>query len=282
MDVICRMYYRDRFKAAKSITEKLSCYATYIKLDFRNRHNWKSPLDFVEFSEMLHKRCPHLQTLILRHAHLSGTLQNAVDLCTQFLQNIKVLVFHYSIFANCPTEEKYDCISKIEVLDICGCVLGDFNRPPFSRMPNLKKLYLAHTGANSSWFQDPSFLKQLEVLDLSRTEKIFPHTFQIIKDHGLQLKELYMCSSYLHDRHLNFNNSVFPSLETISLKFNYCVTCEGVISLIQSCPSLCQVFVCVIVAESFAVHPFVVANKCKFENVQVISSGYKKKSYLYA
>lgn len=276
-----RMYYRYRFKAAKTVIEKLPCFTTYIKLDFRDNCNWFKPLNFKEFSEMLHKKCPNLETLILQRAHLSDdTLWKVIDLCTQFLQKIKVLVFHYSVFANYPIEEKDGDISKIEVLDVSGCFLGHYNRPPFSRMPHLKKLYLAHSNTICSWFQDASFLKQLEVLDVRRTES-HSCTFEIIQNHGLHLKELYLCGAYLQDEDLIFNHSAFPSLEIISLKFNYCITCDGVISLIQSCPSLCHIYVCVSLAESFAIHPFVVANKSKFENIQVSSSCFKQKGYLY-
>lgn len=60
------------------------------------------------------------------------------------------------------------------------------------------------------------------------------------------------------------------------------MTCEYIVSPIQSCQSLQNVYVDENVAESYAAHPLVVFNKSKLEIVKAIDcDAHQKIHYLY-
>lgn len=257
---------------AEYFVNKLPSCASHLRLNFEYHRNWTEPLDFEKLSTRLKERCPHLKMLILDSVTLSNSLSLVIDLCTVFLENVKTLAFCYSEFRQCPEKEECHGISKIEILDLLCCEFRQYNKPPFSRMPYLKQLHMRYNisaeDIDDSWFEDDStFLNQLHVLDLVSSD-FSPRTFQAIQNNGLNLTELYLCWSHLEDSFLNFSNTVFPHLETICFTRCIGVTCEGVISLIQSCQSLQNVYVNKEVAESYAAHPFVAANKCKLKIVK--------------
>lgn len=262
----------------ESFVNTLPPCVTAITLDFTYSDDWAKPLNFEQLSVKLQEKCPHVKMLSLKYAVLSDTLPLIIDFCSLFLQKIEVLVLHYSLFPDNPAKRVVSSSSKIEILDVSCCHLGYFNKPPFLRMPNLKQLHLSYTNVNDSWFEnDSSFLNQLQVLDLGST-KIKSGTFQAIQNHALQLRELYLCYADLDE--LNFRHSVFPHLTTICLR-GCDVTCEGIVSLLQSCQSLQNIYIRQYVAQSYARHPFVSFNEFKLEIVKVNScSDHRVKNYL--
>lgn len=209
--------------------------------------------------------------LILDTTILSDNLFSIIHLCTEFLQDVNHLVLHHCRFYDCPpSEECGSSISKIEVLDLsCSCLLR-FNKPSFSRMPFLRKFFLANSDVNDSWFEgESSLLNQLQILHLGETY-ISSRTFQAILNYGRNLQELYLCRcENLKDGDLNFNNAVFTHLKTICLK-GYNVNCDAIVSLVRSCPSLANVYVDGYVASLYEEHPFVIVNKCKLDIVKCI------------
>lgn len=238
VDVILYEHRESQTEAVKKLIAILSCCVTHISLDFRDIYSWTERLNFSELSVRLQEKCPHLETFILEDAKLSESLLLVIDLCTRLLQNIKVLVVRFSEFPDSPAKTEFDGISEIEVLDVSWCDFGLFNQPPFSKMTYLKQLRVADTKVDDSWFEaDTSFLDRLEVLDLGRTE-IGCQTFRSIRNHGENLRELYLCWVNLQDNDLKFSNSLFPHLKTICLRYCCTLTCEDVVSLIQSCHSL--------------------------------------------
>lgn len=148
-------------------------------------------------------------------------------------------------------------------------------------MPYLKKLYLACTDVDDSWFEDVTyFLKQLHELDLSDT-KISSRTFQVLQIHAPNLRELFLCDTdvYLYEEDdLNFNVSIFPHLKTICLRYNG-VRCKGIISLIKACKSLQNVYVEERIVDSYEDHPFVKYNECKLGIVKDDCCSYNKSRY---
>lgn len=197
---------------AKSFINLLPPCVISIRLDFRLRLYWTERLNFEELSLTLQDKCPNLEILILSKIELSDTLLSVIDLCTQFLQKLKVLVLHLSIFSNCPKRDECGDISKIEVLDVDCCEFGYFYELPFSRMPYLKELRLSSRVVDDVWFKDGAlFLSQLDVLDLECTA-ISSRTYQAIRNHALNLKALYLGYVNLDDDDLKCNNSMFPNL----------------------------------------------------------------------
>lgn len=228
---------------AKCFVDSLPACATCIRLDFRFRSSWTEPLNFKELSIKLQEKCPHLEVLFLYGAELSDNLPSVIHLCALFLPDVKKLTLNYVNFRDYPAREELSRISKIEVLDLSNCHLGHFNGPPFSRMPHLKDLSLVDTNANNSFFEDStSFLNQLCVLNLRRS--VFSsRLFNIIRNHGTNLKELYVCGTNLENNDLYFKKSVFPHLKTICLRYCDRVTYKGIKFLLQSCRSLKNVYV---------------------------------------
>lgn len=271
-------------KAAGNFTDNIPSCATHIRLDFRHRSDWTDLLDFKKLCVRL-KRCPNLQMLFLRASKLSDHLQSVIDLCTQFLQKLKILVFYYSVFPHCPERKKRrkKCrkFSKIEILDLDSCELGRYNKPPFFKMHKLRKLLLGLTYIRDSWFEGVTFHRNpLEVLDIGMS-CIGSWTFRAIHSHVPHLKELYICMSYVEDRDLCVSNFVLPHLQKICLNECCRITCEGIVSLIQKCPSLQHAYVDFDVILACAAHPFFVQNKCKLGIVKVVGCSHRKLDYLH-
>lgn len=288
----------------KSFISRLPSCVTSFRLNFIKYLNYWIQLDFGEFCMKLQQNCPNVEELVLDNSELqNNNLLSVINLCTQYLQKVKKLVFHGCVFpADLSEGQELAASSKIEVLILSQCRIGrvknpqlskmlkcvigpQFSRmprrvtnPQFSRMPNLKVLCLYRTNADNTWFEgDLSFLNQLHVLNVGFTGVT---AFSVIEKHGHNLKELYLCSVDLY--HLNFNNSEFPHLETICFSCRY-VTSEDVVSLIQLRPSLKNVYVNERVFESFTAHPFVIANRCKSEVVKAISEKHEHNlDYSYA
>lgn len=276
----------------ESQTTVTSCFintlppcVTCIRINFKRIHaGWSEHLNFEELCLRLQRSCPCLKILIFSGAILSDNLTPIIDLCTQFLHGVKILVFRHSSFPSRRLVANAGGCSKIEILDISDCDFYfdpddyeemDFvDKPPFSRMPNLKQLHLYGSNVGYSWFQDDiSFLNQLQMLNLGCTH-IRSRTFLILLNHGHNLKELYLCEIDLQRLDVNFGNSVFPSLETICIRDSY-VICEPIISLIQSCRSLQNVYVNDGMAKDFAAHPYVVTNRRMAEIVKPIHSDHR-------
>lgn len=257
---------------------------TCIRLDFTLISHHFESLKFEEFCVKLQEMCPSLEILILDKAKLSDSLSSIIDLCILFLQNLRILVFRFCIFPDCPARDLCEDISKIEILDVSCCHFGSFIKPPFSRMPDLKTLRLSNTDVDDFWFEgDISFFNQLDILDLGYT-RISSRTFRGICAHAFNLKELYLCWANLEDDDFKLNFAVFPHLKTICIR--YCrgveVTYEAVIFLIQSCESLQNIYVTQQVANFFRKRPFVAVNKCNSSGiVKVIDcDGHQKINYL--
>lgn len=270
-------------EVVKNFTDRLPTCCTYIRLNFRLIYGCIEPLHFEELSVRLKKRCPHLEMLILDTVNISDSLPSVIDMCSELLEKIQVLVFRSCTFPNYPTKGEYGgATSKIEVLGVNCCQIQHFNTPTFSRMAYIKELYLTHMNIYDSWFENKwDLFNQLHVLDVGFT-RIGSWTFQAIGTHAFNLRELYMCCTYLKDSDLKFNNLVFPNLKTICLRScrGAKVTCRGVVSLIQSCYALQNVYVDEDVAASYAVHPFAM-NESKLEIVKAIdcSVHYKLRDY---
>lgn len=272
--------HRKQNTVANTFVKRLPSCVTHMRLDFKNRDFWTGKLSFGELSGNLGKHCSNLKVLIIYGAILYESILSVINLCNLFLKNVTSLAIFYSQFIDCPSRGAYVGTSKIKVLNLFGSYLGRFNEPPFSNMPELTELYLARTDVDRTWFiGNSSFLNQLHVLDLGDI-CIDSTAFQIIKDNALNLKELYLCGADdLEDDDLKFDNLI-PHLKTVCLKFCEDVSCEGIVSLIQSCPSLQNVYVDENVFGACALHPFFIENKSKLKIVKVIScSSHKKLSY---
>lgn len=203
-------------------------------------------LNFADLCVQLQGRCPCLEALILEHVQLSDNLPTVINLCTQFLPGVKILVVRYSKFSYCPTKEEFSGISKIEVLDVSYCYVKMVHELQFSKMP------------------------QLRVLNLRKTHLI-PRVLQSLQNHGLNLEELYLCSKSLVEDNLMFTNSMFPCLKIICLYCQYWI-CDAAVSIIESCQSLQKVYVCKrFVKQNFRTHPLFRRNRCKYNIVEVVA-----------
>lgn len=251
------------------------CVTTHIRFDFMFCTGWTEPLNFIELCVKLQERCPQLEMLFLKGAELPFSLLQIIDLCTQYLQNVRSLILRSAEFPEYRKARKSGKVSEIEVLSLYGCDFTKIIELPFLRIPNLKELNLTNTNIEDSWFRKNTvFFKKLEVLHLGFTSIGFK-AFQLIQNNGLYLKELYMCGTNLEDKDFIFNNSVFPQLKTICLTYCYYnLTSEGIVSLIQSCQTLENVYVEQRLAESYAEHPYILVNRCKLEIVKVNSCFY--------
>ena len=87
---------------------------------------------------------------------------------------------------------------------------------------------------------------------------------------AINLTELFLCGADIDDDDFSFNALAFPKLKTMCLSFCFYLTCDGIISLVQSGPSLQNIYVEGNVVKSYAKHPFVIANASKLEIVKAI------------
>ena len=239
-----------------------------MKLDFENCY-WQERFNFQDFCVTMKQRCPHLHTLVLHYAFISVSLPSMIDICSEILPNLKVLILE-SEFGHELMEREYHGISKIEILDVSHC--GNVSLCPLWKMPYLKKLrFTGLPMAHWFWGEETApFLHQLEVLHLGQTN-IGPYTLRLLQKYAVNLTELSLCHTHLNDNDFNFSNFIFPFLKTICL--TECkVTCEGIISLIQSHPLLQTIYVDEDMAKVYAKHPFVTANISKLGIVKHIDN----------
>lgn len=260
--------HRSPTAITKSFINRLPSSVTSIRLDFVSSHEI---LDFVEFCEKLQEICPHVGELIVTRCTFSCSFSAVIDLCTHFLQDLKKLAFYRCTFlVDCSPAGKYSGISNIESLDVFKCKFdyyGLLYKPSFSKMPYLRQLQLCGSDVGDSWFEgDTSFLNQLRVLNLKGANVLFPICISTIQNHGLNLKELCLHGNILFD--FKFTYSAFPQLVTICLVHCWNVTSNDIVSLLQSCQSLQNVYIGKKLAKSFAVHPYVVANGYKSKIVK--------------
>lgn len=271
-----------RTTIAKSFINGLPSCVTSMRLEFVKGKIWNGALDFGELCMKLLGKCPHIEQLIVINSQMSNCLSSVISVCSRLLQDLKKLIFYHSTFRrDCSTDE---CLgtSKIKILELNNCYLYSYHSEcPFSKMPHLEQLHLYGATVPRFWFVAHTFfLSQLQVLNLRYTF-IDSRIFTSIQNHGHSLKELYLCSTHLQDHALTFTESMLPHLKTICLSDTR-VTCVGVVSLIQTCPSLLNVYVNRHVADTFAVHPFVAANRSKAEIVKAIFRNHSHSvDYLY-
>ena len=240
-----------------------------MKLDFENCY-WQERLDFEDFCMTMKQRCPYLHTLNFYLAFFSVDLPTMINMCSEFLPNLKVLILE-SVFGDESKEREYHGLSKIEILDVSQC--GNVRLGPLSKMPYLKKLNFSGLNMAHWFFEEETvpFLHQLELLHLGNTN-IGPRTLRLLQNHAVNLIELYLCHTYLNDNDFHFSDSVFPLLKTICL-VDCDVTCEGsILYLVQSHPLLQNIYVDRDVAEYYAKHSFVAANLSKLGIVKYIDN----------
>lgn len=151
-----------KLKIIKSFINGLPSCVTSIKLDFMKCDDRTEPNDFEELCLKLQENCPNLEELILNGYVLSNSLSSAIDICTQFLQHVKNIVFIECLFYDCSERREYFGISKIENLVLHYCFFYRSNESStgvFSKMPHLKQLHLYGTNIQDSYFEDDaSFL----------------------------------------------------------------------------------------------------------------------------
>ena len=114
---------------------KLPSSVIQMKLDFENCY-WQERLDFEDFCMTMKQRCPYLHTLNFYLAFFSVDLPTMINMCSEFLPNLKVLILE-SVFGDESKEREYHGLSKIEILDVSQC--GNVRLGPLSKMPYLKK-----------------------------------------------------------------------------------------------------------------------------------------------
>ena len=262
---------------------KLSSSTTHIKLDFIGG-SWIGGLNFEELCVKLKERSPRLHTLILQYALITDSLSSVIDLCGEFLPDLKVLVIRDSQFGNSSREREYHGIPKMEILDVSRSGnFGRISKNSLSKMSYLKRLNLSGTfKRDNRWFwysENVSFLHQLEFLDLGDTD-ISSSAFRILQNHALNLTKLFLCWATLFDNDFQFSGSVFPVIKVICLKNCRYITCEGIVSFLQSCQTLQDIYVDREVAESYSRHQFVAANPSKLGIVKATDNCHHYKALL--
>ena len=230
-------------------------------------------LNLEMFCAILKGRCPNLQALILCNAELSVCLGTVIDICADFLPTLLKLEFRSSNFEDLLDDGamKFGGISKIEVLSVFGCKMYK-GGAPFSKMPCLKKLFLAETDDFSFqyWFwKNISLLEQVEVLNLQDTLFDFG-ILATLKEHALKLTHLCMCRARVPHGWYSFFDLNFPSMMEVCLVDCQNVTGADIVYLIQSCPSLQQVYVHEGLAQSYAENPSVVTGRCQSDIVKTV------------
>ena len=248
-----------------------------MKLDFNFWDEWEGELDFEQLCVKLFEKCPRLHTLTLHHALFSVSLPSVLNLCSKFLPNLIALILSMSAFSLDSKEKEYNFLPKIEYLDVSKCAnVRISSLYSFSKMHYLKKLNLSGTRVTDNWFENEdnaTFLHQLESLHLGNTS-ICDKTFRTLQNYAVNLVELFLCWTGLNDNDFSFSNSVFPVLKTICLRHSF-VTHEGIVSLIQSCQSLENIYIDGDVAELYANHPFVSSNVSKLGIVKALNNCYR-------
>ena len=112
-------------------------------------------------------------------------------------------------------------------------------------------------------------MSQLEIFSLRR-RLISSRTFHALWQHASKLTELYLrWNTRLHDRDLALRNLEFPCLKIICLANNFWISATGIVSLLQSCPSLQINYVDIELALCYVKHPAVVAKQCRSDIIKV-------------
>ena len=228
-------------EAAIKFIQMLPSCVTHLKLSFEYSEDWT--LDFRDFSVTLQDRCPNLQVLIFHRARLTDVANpRKIQLSKLLISNIQVLAFHHCVSKNYSMICSDDtAASTIEVFDISRSKLS-FDYSFISKMPHVKKMYLAGSGICDLIFKtDPSIVSRLEVLDLEGT-LTGSSAFKAVRDYGFHLVELYMCFTLLNDDDLIFDDDILPRLEKLCVRVSD-VTHKGVASLLKACKSLQHVYV---------------------------------------
>lgn len=247
--------------AIESFLNLLPPCVTFLTLKF----NDTEPLNFEALSVKLKVKCPQLKMLELCNTKLTHTLPSIINLCSQQLKNVRILLFRLCEFSKCPAKDECLDISEIEILEFFWCKLGHFNKSQFSRMPHLKNLRFCATDVNDSWFiENPSFLNQLRVLDLGGSNYGI-RTFQAIWNHAFNLQELYLCVSQSIEEDFDFDNPVFSNLKTICFSSVWAITWFDIVTIVESCQSLQNVYVHRDVIKCFDDPSYVVGNVCMSE-----------------
>lgn len=266
--------YECSIEAVKTFVQRLPSGVLYIKLDFQD-YMWRHEdfeddgLDFKKICLIIKEKCPHLQTLKLCHAEFFDGLSSSIDLCTQILPSVRKLGFYESSFVGWHDTE-YSGVSKIEVLDVVECHVREFDIIPLSKMRSLRKLNLYGTHVNQLFFKDEivDFLNQLKVLNVGFTEISYLSSTEATLNEIVNLEELYLCALNISETDLDLSSLALPHLKTICIRSCMEVDCEDVISLIQSCPSLENIYVEEDVADSCTRDAFFLTNRCKLKIVK--------------
>ena len=109
VDVKFSWYHGSQNEVVSIFSGKLCPSITCLKLDFDFCY-WLGAMDFKEFCVRLQEKCPHIHTLILHNALLSVSLHSVINICSEFLQNLKALVLHKSEF-NKSYEKREYCVA---------------------------------------------------------------------------------------------------------------------------------------------------------------------------
>ena len=260
---------------ASIFAKKLSSSVKYMKLDFSfYSWDWRRKLSFEELCFSLKEKCSNLHTLTLYYALLSENLPSVIDLCSEFFPNLKALTLSKAVFGPSYEKREHAGTSKIKALTVFQCGINGTPIYTFPKIPCLEKLNFTRTCVSDHWFlNNENFfsLHQLQILHLGNA-KLSYKTFRVLKNHAVNVSELSLCYSKLIDSDFIFNSTMFPILKSVCLRCSPFVTCEGVMSLVQSCPSLQNIYVDRNVAESYANHPFAAANISKLTIVKAMDS----------
>ena len=275
MDVKFAWFNGCQNEIASIFAKSLSSSVTHMKLDFSYcRLSWRRMLSFEELCFSLKENCSDLHTLTFYCGLLEENLPSVIDLCSAFFPNLKALIFTNTIFGLNYKKRELAGISKIKVLTVFGCLMDEMSIYTFPKMPYLEKINFTNTCINDNWFlnNENGFpLHQLQILHIGYSN-ISSINFRALKSCAVNLIELFLCGSILFNDDLSFHNTVFPFLKTICLRHVKFVTCEGLVSLVQSCPSLQNIYVDRGLAESYANHSFVITNTSESRIVKAVDS----------
>ena len=268
VDVKFSLNSKTQNEVAMCFLDKFRSSVSYVKLHFE-LYAWKGGLNFEELCQKLTAKCFHLHTLILHHAIFSVHFYSVISFCCEFFPNLKVLMLPKCHFGFDSTKKLFAGFSSIEVLDVSYCNIKQYSTCLFRLvMPNLKRLNLSGVRVSDWMSECACFLHPLEFLQLGRTNIPFPF-LNVLRQNCANLTELCLRYTDITDRDLEFLE--LPLLKTVCLKDCKAVTSEGIVSLVQSCRSLENIYVDRDVAESYAEDPFVIANASQLGIVIVIS-----------
>lgn len=258
---------------ATLFAQQLPPHVVSLKIDFSG---YTSGIRLYSEVLCLHlkERCPHLNTLSIHHASFSNRLYWIIDSCGRYLPNLKELILHKCLFGDEPMETSVGRISKIQLLEVSMCLnVGRFKWFLLAKLPCLKKFNVLGLRI-ADWFRKDyckDFLGQLKVLHVGWTDLSY-ETFKVLLNSATNLTVLFLCCTKLKEDSFSFNVTSLPNLQKLCLRYCRDVTCESVLALVQSCPSLKTVYVNPKIATLYAEHPSVRRNPAKLAIVQTIQS----------